>query len=352
VLTLEFAGQATLHADDERVVAGFREASPMVTGPEYPLHAVLDLAADQVVELRVEYATSVAISIPGIPVQPHLRLGIAEPDDHPAHAAALAAECDAAVVLAGRVSGEAMDVESVRLPGRQEAVIAAVATANPRTVAVTLSAGPVVLPQVDDLGAWVHAWFPGEQFAPALADVLTGRAECGGRLPITFPVDEDNTPIQRAEQYPGVDGVAVYSEELLVGYRWYDESEVRPAYPFGHGLGYTTFDLDDLTIESAGESFNLRFRVRNTGRRPGKAVPQIYVAYPSDAGEPPAQLKGFATARLDPGEARDLTIAITRDDLMVHDEHTHGRVLPRGDYEFRLGLSSRDIRATARLALV
>jgi beta-glucosidase len=226
-----------------------------------------------------------------------------------------------------------------------------VAGVNPRTVVVTLGAGPVVLPQADDLSAWVHAWFPGEQFAGALADVLTGQAECGGRLPITFPSDEDNTPIQSAEQYPGNDGVAVYSEELLVGYRWYDGRNVPAAFPFGHGLGYTTFELDDLTIESGHGDFDVRFRVRNTGHRPGKAVPQLYVGYPAEAGEPPAQLKGFAAVRLEPGETRQLTIAITADDLMIFDERTHSRVLPRGDYEFRLGFSSRDIRATARLAL-
>ena len=95
----------------------------------------------------------------------------------------------------------------------------------------------------------IHAWFPGEQFAPALADVLTGRAEPGGRLPITFPTDESATPIQEPSQYPGVNGVATYSEDLLVGHRWSQARGIEPAHPFGHGLGYTLFDFDHLRAE-------------------------------------------------------------------------------------------------------
>ena len=175
-VTLEFGGRATLYAADRPMVSGFREASPMVFGPEYPLHAVLDLDAEQEVELRVAYETSVAISVPGLPVQPHVRLGVAGPNDELGRAVALAADSDIALVLAGRISGEAMDVDSLRLPGRQEEVVAAVAAANPRTILVTLSANPVILPKVE-LAAVLHAWFPGEQFAEALAVVLTGAAE-------------------------------------------------------------------------------------------------------------------------------------------------------------------------------
>ena len=352
ILTAEFAGSLTLYADEQPLTTGFREASPMIAGPEYPLHAVLDLDVDQDVEIRVEYATSVAISIPGMPVGPHLRLGVAGPDDRLDRAAALAADCDVAVVLAGRVSGEAMDVDSLLLPGEQSAVLDAVAAANPRTVLVTLGAGPVVLPRLDNLAAVLHAWFPGEQFAPALAAVLTGESEPGGRLPITFPADEHGTPIAAASQYPGVDGVATYSEDLLVGHRWYDDRRITPAFAFGHGLGYTTFEVGRLDAQDAGDSVRLTVELTNTGTRAGKAVPQIYVRHPSDAGEPPAQLKGFAALRLDAGETRRTTIEIARDDLMVFDEPSGRRVLVPGEYEFRAALSSRDVRASVRVPIV
>ena len=286
-----------------------------------------------------------------MPVGPHVRLGVAGPDDRLDRAAALAAGCDVAVVLAGRVSGEAMDVDSLMLPGDQGAVVAAVAAANPRTVLVTLGAGPVVLPRLDGLAAVLHAWFPGEQFAQALAGVLTGESEPGGRLPITFPADEHRTPIVGPSQYPGVDGVATYSEELLVGYRWYDARGITPAFPFGHGLGYTTFEIGRLDVADTGDAIRLTVELTNTGARTGKAVAQIYVGHPAAAGEPPAQLKGFAAVRLDAGETRRTTIEIARDDLLVFDEQAGGRVLIPGEYEFRAGLSSRDVRATARVSI-
>jgi beta-glucosidase len=169
-----------------------------------------------VISVRVEYNTSVAISIPGTPVQPHLELGWRQPDDRIAQTAALVADCDVALVLAGRLTGESMDADALMLPGTQDQLISAVVAANPRTIVATMGAGPVVMPWLPAVRTIIHAWFPGEQFGAALADVLTGRAEPGGRLPITVPVDESATPIRSPEQYPGVGGVAAYSEELLV----------------------------------------------------------------------------------------------------------------------------------------
>jgi beta-glucosidase len=312
---------------------------------------VIDLNAGQTLALRVDYTTGVAIGGPGAPMVPHLRLGIAGPDDRLAEATALAANCDVAVVLTGRLSGEAMDVESLALPGIQGAVVSAVAAANPRTVLVTLGAGPVVLPSPAAAAALLHAWFPGEQFGPALADVLTGRQEPGGRLPITFPVDEQSTPIQDPAQYPGVDGVITYSEGLLVGYRWYDERGVDPAFPFGHGMGYTTFEIEELVVETDRDECRLQCALRNTGSRAGKAVPQIYVRFPPSAAEPGAPLKAFDAVRLEAGERRVLMIDIALDDLKIFDEETDSRILSAGEYEFRAGFSSRDVRATALISL-
>jgi beta-glucosidase len=350
-LTLTFGGRAAVYVDDEPVASGFREASPFVTGPDYPLHAVVDLAAGQAVTVRVEYITSVAISIPGTPAQPRLELGWRQPDDRIAQAAALAAECDVALVLAGRLTGESMDADGLTLPGTQEAFIAAVAAANPRTVVVTLGAGPVVMPWLPDVSAVIHTWFPGEQFAPALADVLIGRAEPGGRLPITFPTHESVTPVQDPGQYPGVKGVATYSEELLVGYRWYQDLSIKPAFPFGHGLGYTSFEFDDLRTEVTMAGIGLTFGVRNVGPRPGKAVPQVYVTFPPDAGEPPVQLKAFDAVRLEPGEVRDLSIDIPFDDLAIFDDESQSRVVPAGRYEIQIGVSPLDHRLRAAVQI-
>ncbi len=350
-LTLTFGGRATVYVDDEPLASGFREASPFVTGPDYPLHAVVDLAAGQVISVRVEYSTSVAISIPGTPVQPHLELGWRQPDDRLAQAAALAGTCDVALVLAGRLTGEAMDADSLSLPGTQDALISAVVAANPRTIVVTLGAGPVVMPWLNDVPALLHAWFPGEQFAPALAEVLVGRAEPGGRLPITFPTDESSTPIREPHQYPGVDGVVTYSEELLVGYRWYQQRRIAPAFPFGHGLGYTSFELADLRTELTEALIGVTFSVRNVGSRRGKAVPQLYVTFPPEAVEPPGQLKAFQVVHLEPGEVSEVGVEIPVGDLAIYDDQHQSRVVRAGTYEIHLGFSSVDLSLNAAVEI-
>jgi beta-glucosidase len=283
--------------------------------------------------------------MPGLRVQPHVRLGVAGPDDELERAVAMAADSDIAVVLAGRISGEAMDVDSLRLPGRQEEVVAAVAAANPRTVLVTLSANPVILPTAE-LAAVLHAWFPGEEFPEALADVLTGAGAgrtAADHLPARRESHADSGPCpvsgsrRRRHLLRGAAG-----RVPLVRRAWRG-----PCLPFGHGLGYTTFELDGLAVEAAGDGCQVRFAVRNTGSRAGKAVPQIYVRYPLDVGEPGAQLKGFAAVRLPSGERREVTIDVSSDDLMIFDEQSGSSILPAGEYEFRAGFSSRDIRATA-----
>jgi beta-glucosidase len=239
-----------------------------------------------------------------------------------------------------------MDADSLTLPGTQDALISVVVAANPRTIVVTLGAGPVVMPWLDDVPAVIHAWFPGEQFAPALAEVLAGRAEPGGRLPITFPADESTTPIRVPDEYPGVDGVAIYSEELLVGYRWYQQQGVEPAFPFGHGLGYTSFEFADLRAEAREGLIGVTFSVRNVGSRPGKAVPQLYITLPAEAGEPPAQLKAFQVGRIEPGQVSPVGMEIPIDDLAIYDDDSRSRVVP-GMYEIQLGVSSVDLRLKA-----
>jgi beta-glucosidase len=350
-LTLTFGGRATVYVDDKPLTSGFREASPFVTGPNYPLHAVVDLVAGQVISVRVDYRTSVAISIPGTPVEPHLELGWRQPDDRLVRATALAGTCDVALVLAGRLTGEAMDADSLTLPGTQDALISAVVAANPRTIVVTLGAGPVVMPWLHVVPALIHAWFPGEQFAPALAEVLVGRAEPGGRLPITFPTDESATPIREPHQYPGVGGVATYSEELLVGYRWYQERGVEPAFPFGHGLGYSSFELADLHAEATETLIGVTFSLRNVGSRRGKAVPQLYLTYPPEASEPPGQLKGFRVVRLEPGQVSQVGMEIPIDDLAIYDDDSRSRVVRAGTYEIQLGVSSVDLRLNAEVEI-
>jgi beta-glucosidase len=137
----------------------------------------------------------------------------------------------------------------------------------------------------------------------------------------------------------------------LVGHRWYQQRGIQHAYPFGHGLGYTSFDFDDLRAEVTEAGISLAFSVRNVGSRSGKAVPQIYITYPADAGEPPAQLKAFKVLRLEAGEARQVMIDIPLDDLAVFDELSQRRVVPPGAYDIHLGVSSAELPLKAGLQI-
>ncbi len=348
VFALEFAGEAVLYVDGAEVASGFREASPFVVGPLLPLFAVVDLEAGRPVDLRVEYVSGVAISIPipGFEMDPHLELGWSEPGGSIAAAAALAADADVALVVVGRVSAEGMDTDGLGSPGLQDDLVAAVAAANPATVVVTLGSGPVVMPWLDRVPAVLHGWFPGERFGEALAAVLSGDAEPGGRLVLTWPKAEDRTPIESAAQYPGVDGVVEYTEGSLVGYRWYDAEGVSPRFPFGHGLGYAAVEFGEPAVSVGAASIVVTVDAQNAGEVRGKAVPQLYVSHPADAGAPPRQLVAFDAVRLAPGETRTLRFEIPLEDLWRADDAGRRRAVP-GTYTITVGRSSRDVTGAA-----
>jgi beta-glucosidase len=226
-------------------------------------------------------------------------------------------------------------------------MIAAATAANPHTVVVLDVGGPVRMPWLRDAGAVLVPWYGGLQHGNALADVLYGDAEPGGRLPQTFPRSERQASFA-PRAYPGVNGRETYDEGLLVGYRSYDARGARPLFPFGFGLGYTTFELADLHVERAGEGADVTFTVRNTGDRQGTAVPQVYVSFPRSAGEPPRQLKGFDHLTLAPGSSRRVTIHLARRAFSFW--HGGWTVAP-GSYGIAAGSSSRDLPLQARLSL-
>ena len=196
-------------------------------------------------------------------------------------AADLAARSDVAIVVARDYESEMMDRPDLRLPDDQDALIREVAAANPRTIVVLMSGAPIETAAWDgEVPALVEAWFAGQEQGDAIARVLFGDVNPSGRLPLTFPRSLSQTPVSTPEQYPGVDGVASYSEGIMVGYRGYDELGIEPQYPFGHGLSYTSFDFADLEVaaaDSAADVAIVSFVVGNTGTRPGIEVAQVYV---------------------------------------------------------------------------
>ena len=227
------------------------------------------------------------------------------------------------------------------------------AEANPRTVVVLNTGGPVLMPWVGRAGAVLQAWLPGQQFGEALAAVLFGDTDPGGRLPVTFPATPDQGPITGPERWPGTDGDARYDEGVLVGYRWFDAHGQEPLFPFGHGLSYGEYEYGQVRADhdQATGAIPVTVQVTNTGARPGAEVVQLYVAAPPAAGQPPRQLKGFAKVRLDPGATTEVTLRLDPGDLAAYDEPSGTWVTHPGRYELLAGRSSRDIRGRATVEL-
>ena len=267
-----------------------------------------------------------------------------DPGMSPAEAALLAARCDTAVVLAVRVEGEGYDQADLSLPWGQDAVIEAVAAANPNTIVVLETGNPVAMPWRGKVRAIVHAWYPGQAGGRAIAEVLTGEVNPSGRLPLTFPADLDQTP---RPELPGLGTewgtptTIEYHEGAEVGYRWFAQTGDTPLYAFGHGLGYTTFDYADLEVQG-GETVTATFTVTNTGERAGADVPQLYLT------EPRVRLLGFERVELAAGESRQVTIAAEPRLLGRFDG---GWVIDEGSYRVAVARAADAPVLTGELAL-
>jgi hypothetical protein len=192
-------------------------------------------------------------------------------------AAAAARDAPTAIVFVHNEGAEGVDRSSLDLPLGQNELIAAVAAANPRTVVVLNTGDPVVMPWADRANAILQMWYPGQEGGAATADLLLGRANPSGKLPVTFPRHDGDAPTSTPLRYPGINGRQEYSEGVLVGYRWYDAKGIVPLFPFGHGLSYTTFAYSELTVRPRGDGFDVSFRVRNSGAVAGAEVAQVYV---------------------------------------------------------------------------
>jgi beta-glucosidase len=345
--SLAVAGKSSLYLGGALVAEGAREAIHFIDGPSYALQAVVPLVAGQPLTIRVEYETGPAAVMEEFGLRPEVRLGWQPPDSLIDDAAALAARCDAAVVIVNQASGEGMDRQSLALPGDQDRLITEVARNNPRTVIVLNTPGQVLMPWLDEVAAVLQVWYPGEQFGTALASVLFGDEDPGGRLPVTFPAHADQGPIQTVEQYPGIDGIATYTEDILVGYRFFAENKQQPSFPFGHGLSFARFSYEDLRVQRPGhDEIRLSFVIVNDSPRPGYEVAQLYLRCPEAAAEPPLQLKGFQRVHLRPGERHAVTFTLTSADLAAWSEVAGWTVHP-GRYEVFIGASSADVRLRA-----
>ena len=249
---------------------------------------------------------------------------------------------------------------SLTLPEDQDELILRVAAANPRAVVVLNTGGPVAMPWKDKVQAILEMWYPGQEGGWATADILLGRVNPSGKLPVTFPVRLEDAPARAAghpERVPqsGPPGSAAsggeaspvsYSEGIFVGYHWYDDQEIEPLFPFGHGLSYTRFEYSDLEVRPAAEGFDVMFKLRNAGPRPGSEVAQVYVGPPE---KPPVAmarraLAGFQRVDLEPGESRPVMVHIGERELSYWSAASHRWTMPEGTRPVYVGASSRDIR--------
>jgi beta-glucosidase len=274
----------------------------------------------------------------------------------PGQAAATAAQAQVAIVFASYPEGEGSDLTSIELPGTQDQMIEAVAAANPNTIVVLNTGGPVLMPWLTGVKGVIEAWYPGQDDGSAIASVLFGDTDPSGHLPETFPTSLAAIPTAAANQFPGVGGRVDYSEGLDVGYRWYDANNVTPLFPFGYGLSYTTFGFTNLKVTPAnvdnstsgpdatvGQSAPLArvsATITNTGSVPGSDVAQLYVGDPAVAGEPPRQLEGFKRVTLNPGASQTVTFTITGHELSYFDTGADGWTLPDGRFSLYVGDSS------------
>jgi beta-glucosidase len=268
-----------------------------------------------------------------------------------AEAVAAAAASDVTVLLVGlpgRFESEGFDRAHLRLPEGHTRLVEAVLEAAPRTVVVLSNGAPVELPWADRPAALVEGYLAGQASGSAIVDVLVGDAEPGGRLGESFPVRAEDLAADR--NFPGRRRQVEHRECLAVGYRFHDTAGVPARFPFGHGLGYTTFDLDDLEVTGGGQRFEVRVRVTNTGPRRGSEVAQVYVRdVVSRVPRPDKELRGFARVELDPGESRTVTVELGPRAFAVYDVASSGWRIGPGAFEVVVGTSSVDVRATATI---
>lgn len=309
---LSGGGSSQVYPDGLNAVPGLQPTSwpgPVVYYPSSPL-AELRAALPQA---RIDFASG----------------------DNQREAVRLARAADFVIVFGTQWSSESIDVPA-HLDGEQDVLITAVSGANPRTVVVLQTNGPIIMPWADQVPAIVEAWYPGRMGGAAIARVLTGAVNPSGHLPATFLRSLEQLPRQGDPQ----PGDVVYSEGATVGYKWFDRQGLEPLFPFGHGLSYTSFTYGGLSVSRAGEGLVATFTVTNTGERAGADAAQVYVA---GAGwEAPQRLGGFAKVLLQPSESRRLSVAVDPRLLAVWDTGNPGWSRAAGTYRVSVSHDSRN----------
>jgi len=357
------AGKARLRVDGQLVIDQWNDPEP---GDSWfgagSVERTVDLPMEsgRGVELELEFSSEGVRTFEGAGIT-GIKLGhtLAVPPDAIERAAAAARDADAAVVVVGLNADwetEGGDKADLRLPGRQEELIEAVAAANPKTVVVVNAGAPLELDWAERVPGILWAWYGGQEAGRAIADLLLGDAVPGGRLPTTFPRRLADTAAHAggALRYPGEAGRVVYEEGVFVGHRHFDRAGVEPRYPFGFGLSYTEFAYGEAQLEGepGADDFAVRVEVHNAGE---VAAPEVVQAYVHDAEasveRPEQELAAFARVELAPGERRSVRLAVPARALCFWCVERRAWRAEAGRFELRVARSSRDVRARLDFAL-
>src|SRR5215831_12597217 len=276
----------------------------------------------------------------------------------PASAAALAKRSDVAIVFGYQWMSEDMDLVNLSLPENQDAMIEQVAAANPRTIVVLETGSAATMPWLNQVSGVLEAWYAGSKGADAVANILFGDVNPSAKLPMTFPRTEADLPHPKLatppagkrtdESKPSFE--VHYDEGLKVGYKWYDAENKPVLFPFGYGLSYTTFRYSGLKV-SAGSETKVSFTVKNTGRRAGVEIAEVYAALPANTGEPPKRLVGWDKVELNSGESKEISVPVKALYLSVYDESSDSWKLAPGSYTFMVGGSSQKLPLVEKVNL-
>jgi beta-glucosidase len=354
-LGLTSAGRSRLFIDGIEVVDNWTQQTQ---GDSYfgagtvEAKARLEMRAGEEREICIEYCR-------GNPAIAGVRVGalLPVPDDLMDRAAAAAEETDAAVVVVGldaEWEREGRDRVDMELPGRQAELVERIAAANRNTIVVVNAGSPVAMDWIDRVPAVLDVWYPGQELGNALADVLFGEVNPSGKLPTTFPKRIEDNPAYL--NYPGENGEVLYGEGIFVGYRYYDRKRIEPRFAFGHGLSYTRFHYGELRLDrdrmGMDDGLEVAVEVSNAGERAGSEVVQLYLCdLECSLARPDQELEAFEKVALAPGETKTVRFTLARRALSFYDPARGGWVAEAGEFEVRVGSSSRDIRARARFVL-
>ncbi|MGO4108157.1 beta-glucosidase H [Paenibacillus sp. YAF4_2] len=332
------SGGTRLYVDGELIIDNWNFESLYQTG-------VKRLEAGCRVTMEVHYTSSSeeAAALPSITLEWYAGTDEALIEE----AVKTATLADTAVVFVNDYMTENFDKPNLRLPGEQNQLIKAVAEANPNTIVVLNTGGPVEMPWVDKVKGVIEAWYPGQQGGEAIAKVLFGDTNPSGHLPISFPASGEQGPIATKGQYPGIGLDTVYSEKLDVGYRWFAASGEKALFPFGHGLSYTSFSYSDLQTEQikhAGLPYlRVAFEIRNKGEIYGHAVPQLYLSFPAAAGEPPVQLRNYKKVEVPAGQTVQAEMLLNPRAFSIWNKTCNKWAVPAGEFTILIGESSEQL---------